>query len=169
MRPRAGLLLTRSMRPAAPQAKVQEVQPKQGGEAGGAAGSVLLAGGQVVEYDWLVVALGAEADARGVPGVREHAVAFQSYSDAMRVGGVRAVGAGVAAGSELARPAAGRAHGRRRRCRRCCCRCGGWEREVLLRSCWLAAHNERSPAPCAPCRSRPSWTSSPLAAPGAPS
>jgi hypothetical protein len=63
------------------QAKVSEVQPE-----GSAGGSVLLSTGEVVEYDWLVVALGAEVDARGVPGVREHAVPFSSYEDALKVG-----------------------------------------------------------------------------------
>jgi hypothetical protein len=76
-----------SRAPPSLQAKVQEVQLRQDGAAGSAAGAVVLADGQTLEYDWLVVALGAEADPRGVPGVRELAVPFQSYDDAMRVGG----------------------------------------------------------------------------------
>jgi hypothetical protein len=66
------------------QDKVLEVQPEQllndGGSATG--GSVRLASGGTIEYDWLVVSLGAAADPRGVPGVREHARPFVSLEDA---------------------------------------------------------------------------------------
>jgi NADH dehydrogenase FAD-containing subunit len=66
------------------QDKVLEVQPEQllndGGSATG--GSVRLASGGSIEYDWLVVSLGAAADPRGVPGVREHARPFVSLEDA---------------------------------------------------------------------------------------
>ncbi len=65
------------------QDKVSEVQPQQ--EGAGSGGAVVLASGERVEYDWLVVALGAEVDARGVPGVKEHAVPFSSYEDALKV------------------------------------------------------------------------------------
>jgi hypothetical protein len=46
---------------------------------------VRLEGGGAVEYDWLVVALGAESDPRGVPGVRELATPFVTLDDARRV------------------------------------------------------------------------------------
>ena len=49
---------------------------------GGGGGSVLLEGGGEVEWDYLVVALGAEPDARGVPGVRERARPFATLEDA---------------------------------------------------------------------------------------
>jgi demethylphylloquinone reductase len=55
------------------------------GEPRVAAGRVVLDSGDAVEYDYLVVALGAEADDRGVPGVRERAVPFVSLDDALRV------------------------------------------------------------------------------------
>jgi len=60
-------------------------QAWRAGEPRAAAGRVVLDSGDVVEYDYLVVALGAEADARGVPGVRERAVPFVSVEDAQRV------------------------------------------------------------------------------------
>ncbi len=73
--------------PPPPQAKVASVEPDRplagGGSAGG--GRVLLEGGAAVEYDWLVVALGAESDPRGVPGVRELARPFVSLEDAVYV------------------------------------------------------------------------------------
>jgi NADH:ubiquinone reductase (non-electrogenic) len=59
--------------------------PWRAGEPRRAAGRVVLDSGESVEYDYLVVALGAEADARGVPGVRERAVPFVSLDDALRV------------------------------------------------------------------------------------
>ncbi|WIA13328.1 hypothetical protein OEZ85_006911 [Tetradesmus obliquus] len=66
------------------QDKVLEVQPEQlladGGSATG--GSITLASGGSIQYDWLVVSLGAAADPRGVPGVREHARPFVSLEDA---------------------------------------------------------------------------------------
>jgi hypothetical protein len=66
------------------QDKVLEVQPEQLLNGGGSAtgGSVRLASGGTIEYDWLVVSLGAAADPRGVPGVREHARPFVSLEDA---------------------------------------------------------------------------------------
>jgi hypothetical protein len=70
------------------QGSVQAVEPEQltadGGSAGG--GRVLLAGGEVVEYDWLVVALGAETSTFGIEGVEELALPFCTYDDAMKVG-----------------------------------------------------------------------------------
>lgn len=61
-----------------------DVEPEQllrdGGSATG--GTVRLASGQSIEYDWLVVSLGAAADPRGVPGVRECAHPFVSLEDA---------------------------------------------------------------------------------------
>ena len=57
----------------------------QDGSAGG--GQVKLADGQVVEYDWLVLALGSETSTFGIEGVKELAVPFCSFDDAMKVGG----------------------------------------------------------------------------------
>ena len=56
----------------------------QDGSAGG--GQVKLADGQVVEYDWLVLALGSETSTFGIEGVKELAVPFCSFEDAMKVG-----------------------------------------------------------------------------------
>eukprot|EP00882_Tetradesmus_deserticola_P021250 GHRQ01023004.1.p1 GENE.GHRQ01023004.1~~GHRQ01023004.1.p1 ORF type:complete len:254 (+),score=97.92 GHRQ01023004.1:38-763(+) len=66
------------------QDKVLEVQPEQLLKTGGSStgGSVRLASGGTIEYDWLVLSLGAAADPRGVPGVREHAHPFVSLEDA---------------------------------------------------------------------------------------
>jgi NADH:ubiquinone reductase (non-electrogenic) len=60
-------------------------QPWRAGDPRPAAGRVVLDSGEAVEYDFLVVALGAEADDRGVPGVRERAVPFVTLEDALRV------------------------------------------------------------------------------------
>ena len=49
-------------------------------------GRVLLANGQQVEYDWLVLALGATGSTFGIAGVKELAVPFCTYEDAMKVG-----------------------------------------------------------------------------------
>jgi NADH dehydrogenase FAD-containing subunit len=75
---------------------------------------VLLEGGAAVEYDWLVVALGAESDPRGVPGVRELATAFVGLEDAQRVDarlaeleGAAAAGGGAAAAPVVAVVGAG--------------------------------------------------------------
>ena len=51
----------------------------------GQGGKVALQGGETVDYDWLVVALGAQVDSRGVPGVKELALALNSYEDALKV------------------------------------------------------------------------------------
>ena len=67
------------------QAKVQGVQPetilRDGGSVGG--GTVTLASGEVVPYDWLIVSLGAEPDPKGVPGVKEFAKPFSTLDDAV--------------------------------------------------------------------------------------
>eukprot|EP00775_Hariotina_reticulata_P005705 gene5705-5945_t len=71
------------------QDKVLVVEPEQllqdGGSAGG--GNITLASGQSLAYDWLVVSLGAAADPRGVPGVREFATPFVTLEDAEFVAG----------------------------------------------------------------------------------
>jgi NADH:ubiquinone reductase (non-electrogenic) len=66
------------------QDKVSEVSPESTLQDGGSAsgGTVRLASGAQVEYDWLVVSLGAAADPRGVPGVREYARPFITVEDA---------------------------------------------------------------------------------------
>ncbi|GAB4822180.1 hypothetical protein N2152v2_009226 [Parachlorella kessleri] len=69
------------------QGKVAAVQPdvtKQDGTSEGG-GAVLLQNGLSVPYDWLVLALGSETNTFGVPGVKELALPFSTYSDAMRV------------------------------------------------------------------------------------
>lgn len=73
-----GLLLCTS------QDKVLEVQPEQTLQDGGSAsgGTVRLASGAELDYDWLVVSLGAAADPRGVPGVRDYARPFVTLEDA---------------------------------------------------------------------------------------
>lgn len=70
------------------QAKVQAVEPSGDGEEGSATntgGVVRLADGGVVEYDWLVLALGSSVNTFGIPGVKELAMPFVTYEDAMRV------------------------------------------------------------------------------------
>ena len=68
--------------------RVAAVKPEGGGGADGSSdggGTVVLASGEALTYDWLVLALGAETVTFGVPGVKEHAVPFSSYEDAARV------------------------------------------------------------------------------------
>mmetsp|Transcript_8825 Transcript_8825/g.15280 ORF Transcript_8825/g.15280 Transcript_8825/m.15280 type:complete len:459 (-) Transcript_8825:389-1765(-) len=60
-----------------------ELSLKDGGSSGG--GKVMLEGGTEIEYDYLVVALGAQSDARGVPGVAERALPFNTLEDALQV------------------------------------------------------------------------------------
>ena len=48
-------------------------------------GLITLADGQIVEYDWLVLALGAETTTFGIPGVRELALPFSTFDDANKV------------------------------------------------------------------------------------
>lgn len=48
-------------------------------------GRVLLKNGEPVEYDWLVLALGSDATPRGIPGVKELAIPFVTFDDAMKV------------------------------------------------------------------------------------
>lgn len=110
------------------QGSVEGITVGGGASSGGASGVVTLAGGSTIPYDWLVVALGAEVDPRGVPGVGELAAPFVTYDDTMLVkarledleqsvgsqGGlprVVVVGAGYA-GVELACVIAERAAGR---------------------------------------------------------
>lgn len=69
------------------QGKVAAVRPEEttadGGSEGG--GTVVLDSGEALPYDWLVLALGAETNTFGIPGVKEHAIAFSTYEDAIRV------------------------------------------------------------------------------------
>ena len=46
---------------------------------------MVLSSGVAVEYDWLVLALGADSVFFGIEGVKEHCVPFCSYPDAMKV------------------------------------------------------------------------------------
>ncbi|GBF88253.1 NADH dehydrogenase [Raphidocelis subcapitata] len=92
------------------QARVAEVQPGRplaGGGSGGG-GRVVLEGGGEIEYDWLVIALGAESDPRGVPGVRELARPFVTLDDATHVDArLSALEAAAAAGGVERRDGAG--------------------------------------------------------------
>lgn len=67
--------------------KVSAVRPESTGpdSSSDGGGTVLLSSGEAVPYDWLVLALGAETVTYGVPGVKEHAIPFSSYEDAVRV------------------------------------------------------------------------------------
>lgn len=44
---------------------------------------VTLSGGRMLPYDYLVIALGAETDYFGIPGIREHAIPFKTARDAL--------------------------------------------------------------------------------------
>ncbi|XP_068643023.1 alternative NAD(P)H-ubiquinone oxidoreductase C1, chloroplastic/mitochondrial [Aristolochia californica] len=51
----------------------------------GCGGTVQLESGTVIEYDWLVLSLGAEAKVDVVPGAAEFALPFSTLEDALRV------------------------------------------------------------------------------------
>jgi hypothetical protein len=69
------------------QGTVNAVEPEKllpdGGSATG--GRITLADGQHVEYDWLVLALGSETSTFGIPGAKELAIPFCTYTDALKV------------------------------------------------------------------------------------
>lgn len=46
---------------------------------------VLLSDGVSIPYDWLVLALGSETNTFGVLGVKELALPFSTYDDALKV------------------------------------------------------------------------------------
>ncbi|EFJ41470.1 hypothetical protein VOLCADRAFT_107672 [Volvox carteri f. nagariensis] len=110
------------------QAQVTGVHPAEAGATEvvhDGAGYVALSDGTSLPYDYLLVALGSQPDSRGVPGVREWAVPFNTYEDAVRVkgtldllsdsgagGSVVIVGGGYA-GVELAAVVGERLRGRR--------------------------------------------------------
>eukprot|EP01026_Neomeris_dumetosa_P045265 TRINITY_DN3832_c0_g2_i2.p1 TRINITY_DN3832_c0_g2~~TRINITY_DN3832_c0_g2_i2.p1 ORF type:complete len:527 (-),score=54.82 TRINITY_DN3832_c0_g2_i2:180-1760(-) len=48
-------------------------------------GKVMLNDGSCIEYDWLVVALGSEANLQVVEGAKEHAIPFCTYQDAVKI------------------------------------------------------------------------------------
>lgn len=52
---------------------------------GPAGGTVKLANGATVEFDWLVLALGSGVNTFGIPGVKQHALPFVTYDDAVKV------------------------------------------------------------------------------------
>ncbi|XP_047318556.1 alternative NAD(P)H-ubiquinone oxidoreductase C1, chloroplastic/mitochondrial [Impatiens glandulifera] len=54
-------------------------------DGGGPAGTVQLESGVVIEYDWLVLALGAEANVDVVPGAAEFAIPFTTLENAFKV------------------------------------------------------------------------------------
>ncbi|GIL55110.1 hypothetical protein Vafri_10725 [Volvox africanus] len=66
-----------------------------------AAGYVALSDGTSLPYDYLLVALGSQPDSRGVPGVREWAVPFNTFEDAMRVKGTLDLLADSGAGGSI--------------------------------------------------------------------
>ena len=47
---------------------------------------MVLSSGAAIEYDWLVLALGSDSVTFGIQGVREHALPFCTFDDALRVG-----------------------------------------------------------------------------------
>ena len=49
-------------------------------------GTITLADGQRLQYDWLVLALGSSTTFFGIPGVKDLALPFNDFKDAMRVG-----------------------------------------------------------------------------------
>lgn len=51
-----------------------------------AGGTITLADGQRLQYDWLVLALGSSTTFFGIPGVKDLALPFNDFKDAMRVG-----------------------------------------------------------------------------------
>ncbi|CAK0735911.1 hypothetical protein CVIRNUC_000660 [Coccomyxa viridis] len=70
------------------QGSVQAVEEEEEGKsvtALSSGGRVVLSSGVAVEYDWLVLALGADSVFFGIEGVKEHCVPFCTYSDAMKV------------------------------------------------------------------------------------
>lgn len=56
---------------------------KDGGSSKG--GCVMLDDGSSIEYDWLVLALGAEPNTRNVPGVKDYTIPFSTFEDAEKV------------------------------------------------------------------------------------
>lgn len=48
-------------------------------------GTIELADGQQLQYDWLVLALGSSTSFFGIPGVKEFALPFNDFNDAMQV------------------------------------------------------------------------------------
>ncbi|KAL3147685.1 hypothetical protein ABBQ32_002435 [Trebouxia sp. C0010 RCD-2024] len=50
-----------------------------------AGGTITLVDGQQLQYDWLVLALGSSTSFFGIPGVKELALPFNDFKDAMRV------------------------------------------------------------------------------------
>lgn len=83
------------------QAQVGAVEPAAADAAADAAGHVALADGTRLPYDFLVVALGSTPDARGVPGVTEWSVPFNSFDDAMRARGTLDLLADSGAGGKV--------------------------------------------------------------------
>lgn len=69
------------------QGRVAAVQPEAVREDGGSMGGgmVLLSDGVSIPYDWLVLALGSETNTFGVLGVKELALPFSTYDDALKV------------------------------------------------------------------------------------
>jgi demethylphylloquinone reductase len=103
---------------------VEDINGERSSEGGG---TVVLTSGESLPYDWLVLALGAETNTFGVPGVKEYAFPFSTFEDASKVAAqldelaytpdrypeVVVVGGGYA-GVELAAAVADRLKGRGR-------------------------------------------------------
>ena len=62
--------------------EVAAVEPGDVAEKGG---HVSLVSGEKLPFDWLVLALGASTNTFGIPGVKEYAVPFSVYEDAVKV------------------------------------------------------------------------------------
>lgn len=58
---------------------------RNGSQGSSCAGTVQLEGDMLIEYDWLVLALGAEPKLDGVPGAAEYALPFSTFEDACKV------------------------------------------------------------------------------------
>ncbi|CAO2836570.1 unnamed protein product [Amaranthus hypochondriacus] len=59
--------------------------PASGGQSSSCAGTVQLESDLLIEYDWLVLALGAEPKLDNVPGAVEYALPFNTFADACKV------------------------------------------------------------------------------------
>lgn len=67
------------------QAKVESIDASAEATEDDQAGSITLANGNVVEYDWLILALGAVTRTDVVPGAKENAIPFATLEDALKV------------------------------------------------------------------------------------
>eukprot|EP00955_Chlamydomonas_euryale_P074867 362156-Chlamydomonas_euryale.AAC.22 len=69
------------------QGKVVGIEEESGSDVE-VSGKVQLEGGTSLDYDYLVMGLGSQTDTRGIPGVKDYALPFNSYEDAVKVSSV---------------------------------------------------------------------------------